>query len=162
MTPHAYPPLNQLASPVEWYSCHAVPSATHISLFLPLFSLSHATDIRSSDHPDTSSDVYSFGVILLELITGRQAAPEDNVAATSSEPLLTWATPLLGEDYSHPDIAQLLDPRVAVEANGKVAMMMAIITKHCLRAYARPSMKVVAEKLRLAEAIQLQSMGRGS
>ena len=110
----------------------------------------------------TSADVYSFGVVLLELLTGRQAASEGDGAAGGSEPLLTWAMPLLTAEKQRPDVGTLLDAHVQAEANREVALVVAILAKRSLARQEdlRPSMGQLVEKLQLAENKQLRVMGR--
>jgi len=103
------------------------------------------------------SDVYSFGVILLELMTRKRALYVDDTSKEKRS--LAHSFLLMFHKNKHQTV---LDPEIADDAAAMVVIeKLAVLTVHCLsmRGEDRPTMKEVAERLRVLWRHQMHAAG---
>lgn len=100
------------------------------------------------------NDVYTFGVVLLELLSGKRAAGDEN-AGGADETLVDWAKPFLTDSRK---VLRIMDSRLGGQYSKKEAQAIAAIALRCLSMDPknRPAMTEVLEKLE-----QLQTLKYG-
>lgn len=104
----------------------------------------------SLGHVTKRTDVYAFGVLVLEIITGLQAAFSRK--GRRRKILAEWARPHLKKEGQKPDIVSLMDPYLQDEALSTESKMrvefLALIARRCLGpARERPTMRDVSDSL---------------
>ncbi|KAG6414012.1 hypothetical protein SASPL_126728 [Salvia splendens] len=74
-----------------------------------------------------SSDVYSFGVVLLELLSGKRAAGDEN-AGGAEETLVDWTKPFLTDARK---VLRIMDSRLGGQYSKKGAQAAAAVALRC-------------------------------
>ncbi|XP_022897986.1 probable serine/threonine-protein kinase PBL3 [Olea europaea var. sylvestris] len=113
-----------------------------------------APEYVATGHLTPKNDVYTFGVVLLELLSGKRAAGDEN-AGGADETLVDWAKPFLTDSRK---VLRIMDSRLGGQYSKKEAQAIAAIALRCLSTDPknRPAMTEVLEKLE-----QLQTLKYG-
>lgn len=98
------------------------------------------------------NDVYTFGVVLLELLSGKRAAGDENVGG-ADETLVDWAKPFLNDSRK---VLRIMDSRLGGQYSKKEAQATAALALQCLHTDPkhRPAMSEVLEKLEQLQTIK--------
>lgn len=96
------------------------------------------------------NDIYSFGVVLLELLSGKRAAGDENTGG-AEETLVDWAKPFLSDSRK---VLRIMDSRLGGQYSKKGAQCAAAIALRCLHTDPknRPAMTEVLASIEQVQA----------
>ena len=86
-----------------------------------------APEYVATGHLNPKSDVYSFGVVLLELLSGKRAAGDEN-AGGAEETLVDWTKPFLTDTRK---VLRIMDSRLGGQYSKKGAQAAAAVALRC-------------------------------
>ncbi|KAL1555164.1 putative serine/threonine-protein kinase pbl3 [Salvia divinorum] len=86
-----------------------------------------APEYVATGHLNPKSDVYSFGVVLLELLSGKRAAGDEN-AGGAEETLVDWTKPFLTDTRK---VLRIMDSRLGGQYSKKGAQAAAAVALCC-------------------------------
>lgn len=111
-----------------------------------------APEYVATGHLTPKNDVYTFGVVLLELLSGKRAAGDENVGG-ADETLVDWAKPFLNDSRK---VLRIMDSRLGGQYSKKEAQATAALALQCLHTDPkhRPAMTEVLEKLEQLQTVK--------
>ncbi|KAL8545017.1 hypothetical protein ACS0TY_005283 [Phlomoides rotata] len=109
-----------------------------------------APEYVATGHLTPKNDVYSFGVVLLELLSGKRAAGDENTGG-AEETLVDWAKPFLSDSRK---VLRIMDSRLGGQYSKKGAQAAGAIALRCLNTDPknRPAMTEVLTAIEQVQA----------